>query len=57
LPLESDSVYVFDADTGTQVAQIVVGAAPFFIVLSTDGRHAFVVDKLSCDVREIDTAT
>jgi YVTN family beta-propeller protein len=52
-----DYVYVFDATTNTQVAKITVGAGPFFMALSRDGRFAYVADKLSCDVREIDTAT
>jgi YVTN family beta-propeller protein len=52
-----DGVSVFDAATGAQVAQIPVGTGPFFMVLSHDGREAYVADKLSCDVREIDTAT
>jgi YVTN family beta-propeller protein len=52
-----DFVYVFDATTDTQVAKITVGAGPYFMALSRDGRYAYVADKLSCDVREIDTAT
>ena len=52
-----DFVYVFDAATNAQIAKIPVGAGPYFMVLSHDGRDAYVADKLSCDVREIDTAT
>ena len=39
------------------VATIPVGSGPFFLALSGDGREAYVADKLSCDIREIDTAT
>jgi YVTN family beta-propeller protein len=56
-PTTQDSVSVFDAATGAEAATIAVGAGPFFLVLSHDGRHAFVADKLSCDVKEIDTTT
>ena len=50
-------VSVFDATTGAQLAAIPVGTGPFFLALSPDGRDAYVADKLSCDVREIDTTT
>jgi YVTN family beta-propeller protein len=53
----ADSVSVFSAATGAPVATIPVGAGPFFLALSRDGRDAYVADKLSCDVREIDTAS
>jgi YVTN family beta-propeller protein len=53
----TDFVYVFDATFGGQEARIPVGAGPYFMVLSRDGREAYVADKLSCDVLEIDTAT
>ena len=52
-----DSVYVFDAASHAQLAAITVGRGPFFMALSRDGRDAYVADKLSCDVRTIDTAT
>jgi YVTN family beta-propeller protein len=53
----ADVVLVFDAATGEQVATIPVGTGPFFLALSRDGREAYVADKLSCDIREIETAT
>jgi YVTN family beta-propeller protein len=52
-----DFVYVFATGSTAQIAQIPVGTGPFFMVLSRDGRDAFVADKVSCDVREIDTTT
>ncbi len=52
-----DVVSVFDAATGAQMASIPVGSGPFFMAVSHDGRDAYVADKLSCDIREIDTAT
>jgi YVTN family beta-propeller protein len=52
-----DLVSVFDATTGAQLATIPVGTGPFFLALSPDGRDAYVADKLSCDVRQIDTTT
>ncbi len=52
-----DTVSVFDTATGDQRATIPVGSGPFFMALSHDGRDAYVADKLSCDVREIDTST
>jgi YVTN family beta-propeller protein len=51
------AVSVFDTTTGSQMAEIPVGIGPFFMTLSHDGRDAYVADKSSCDVREIDTAT
>jgi len=54
---KQDFVYVFDSATDAQVATIGVGTGPFFMTLSRDGRDAYVADKISCDVREIDTAT
>jgi YVTN family beta-propeller protein len=54
---QQDFVYVFDAATDAQVARIGVGAGPFFMTLSRDGRDAYVADKTTCDAREIDTAT
>jgi DNA-binding beta-propeller fold protein YncE len=50
-------VSVFDRADGAQVATIPVGKGPFFLALSADGREAYVADKVSCDVREIDTTT
>jgi YVTN family beta-propeller protein len=52
-----DSVYVFGAATGAELARISVGAGPFFMTLSRDGRFAYVADKTSCDLKEIDTAS
>jgi DNA-binding beta-propeller fold protein YncE len=52
-----DFVYVFDAVTDAQLARIGVGVGPYFMTLSRDGRGAYVADKISCDVRELDTAT
>jgi YVTN family beta-propeller protein len=52
-----DDVTVFNTLTGAQMAQIPVGTGPFFMAISPDGGDAYVADKLSCDVREIDTAT
>src|SRR6202043_2332643 len=43
--------------TDAQVARIGVGDGPFFMVLSRGGHEAYVADKLSCDVKEIDTTT
>jgi YVTN family beta-propeller protein len=56
-PGTRDDVDVFAPATGAQLAQIPVGTGPFFMVLSADGRDAYVADKLSCDIRQIDTAT
>ena len=50
-------VDVFDATTSTQMATIPVGGDPYFMVLSHDGRDAYVADKGSCDIKEIDTTT
>jgi len=52
-----DAVSVFDTTTGAQMARIPVGTGPYFMTLSHDGRDAYVADKSSCDVREIETAT
>jgi YVTN family beta-propeller protein len=52
-----DAVSVFDAATGALMATIPVGSGPFFMALSHDGREAYVADKISCDLREINTAT
>jgi YVTN family beta-propeller protein len=52
-----DHLVVFDTATLTQVVRIPVGAGPYFMVLSHDGRDAYVADKTSCDVREINTST
>jgi YVTN family beta-propeller protein len=54
---KQDFVYVFDAATDAPVAKIGVGAGPFFMTLSRDGHDAYVADKISCDVREVDAAT
>jgi YVTN family beta-propeller protein len=56
-PGNRDDVDVFATGTGVQVAEIPVGAGPFFMVLSADGRDAYVADKVSCDIRQIDTST
>jgi YVTN family beta-propeller protein len=53
----SDDVYVFDTATHAQLGEIPVGAGPYFMVLSADGRDAYVADKVSCDIRQIDTST
>jgi YVTN family beta-propeller protein len=55
--IRSDHIVVFDTATLTQVARIPVGAGSYFMVLSHDGRDAYVADKGSCDVRQIDTST
>lgn len=52
-----DHVYVFDATTHAPMAKIAVGTGPYFMVLSRDGREAYVADKVSCDLREIDTVS
>jgi YVTN family beta-propeller protein len=52
-----DDVYVFDTATHAQLAEIPVGSGPYFMVLSADGRDAYVADKVSCDIRQIDTST
>jgi YVTN family beta-propeller protein len=52
-----DRVYVFDSATGAEVASISVGQGPYFMVLSGDGRYAYVADKVSCDMKEIATST
>ncbi|MGH9079611.1 MAG: DUF4190 domain-containing protein [Acidimicrobiales bacterium] len=54
---QNDFVYVFDAVSDAQVAKIGVGAGPYFMALSRDGRFAYVADKISCDAREIDALT
>jgi YVTN family beta-propeller protein len=56
-PTTTDFVYVFNATFGTPEAKIAVGTGPYFMVLSRDGGDAYVADKVSCDVRQIDTAT
>jgi DNA-binding beta-propeller fold protein YncE len=53
----SDLIWVFNAATGTPLAKIAVGAGPYFMVLSHNGHHAFVAEKVTCDVRQIDTST
>ncbi len=57
LSSSSDSVYVFDAASGAQLAHIEVGRGAYFMALSHDGDYAYVADKESCDVKEIDTTT
>jgi DNA-binding beta-propeller fold protein YncE len=52
-----DSVYVFSAATDAELARISVGAGPFFMTLSRDGRFGYVADKTSCDLKEIDTTS
>ena len=54
---DDGAVVVVSAATGAEVARVAVGAGPFFLVASGDGREMFVADKVSCDVRRIDTAT
>lgn len=56
-PGTRDDVDVFAPATGAQLAQIPVGTGPFFMVMSADGRDAYVADKVSCDIRQIDAAT
>jgi YVTN family beta-propeller protein len=56
-PGTRDDVDVFNTTFGGQLAEIPVGAGPFFMVLSADGRDAYVADKVSCDIRQIDTTT
>ena len=56
-PSSPGSVYVFSTATDTELAEIAVGEGSFFMTLSSDGRYAYVADKESCDVREIDTQT
>jgi len=53
----ADELDVFDATTDRQIARIPVGSGPFFLALSGDGHDAYVADKLSCAVQEIDTVT
>jgi YVTN family beta-propeller protein len=48
---------VFSASTGDELRRIAVGEGSFFMAISHDGRYAYVADKESCDVKEIDTAT
>ena len=56
-PQSPGYLYVFSASTGNELERIAVGEGSFFMALSHDGRYAYVADKESCDVREIDTAT
>ena len=53
----ADSILVFEATTRALRARIPVGQGPFFMALSQDGRYAYVADKESCDVKEIDADT
>ncbi len=52
-----DKVVVLDATSGAVVANIPVGAGPFFLALSPDGRDAYVADKVSCQLTEIDATS
>ncbi len=56
-PSSPGYVDVFDATTHAQYGHHPRGGGPFFMVLARDGRFAYVADKESCDLREIDTAT
>jgi YVTN family beta-propeller protein len=52
-----DDVSVFDTATHAQLAEIPVGSGPYFMAMSADGHDAYVADKVSCDIRQIDTST
>jgi YVTN family beta-propeller protein len=56
-PRSTAFVYVFSATTDAELTRIPVGPGGFFMTLSANGRYAYVADKESCDVNEIDTAT
>jgi DNA-binding beta-propeller fold protein YncE len=50
-------IYVFSAATDTELESIEVGEGSFFMALSPDGKDAYVADKESCDIQEINTST
>jgi YVTN family beta-propeller protein len=60
---QNDFVYVFDAHSAQPfgaahiLAKIRVGKGPFFMVLPKGSPYAYVADKESCDVKQIDTST
>jgi YVTN family beta-propeller protein len=56
-PRSTGFVYLFSATTDAELTRIPAGEGAFFMTLSADGRYAYVADKESCDVKEIDTGT
>jgi YVTN family beta-propeller protein len=53
----SDYVYKIDVETKQVVATIKAGVAPHGVVVSPDGKRAYIANLLSDDVSVIDTAT
>ena len=56
LPDRSNDVRVYETATRKQIASITVGGNPGGVLVSSDGKRAFVACQGSNDVKVIDTA-
>jgi DNA-binding beta-propeller fold protein YncE len=56
-PTSQGYVFVFSAATDQEIGSVEVGEGSFFMTMSPDGKYAYVADKESCDIQEIDTQT